>query len=69
MTNAQKMATIMEDFIKEHPTDWLWFQHLFWTRPGRIKMYMELTEEEKKRFAPASAKTGMKPEEASREQK
>lgn len=52
MTNAQKMATIMEDFIKEHPTDWLWFQHLFWTRPGRIKMYMELTEEEKKRFAP-----------------
>lgn len=52
MTNAQRMATIMEDFIKEHPTDWLWFQHLFWTRPGRIKMYMELTEEEKKRFAP-----------------
>ena len=41
----------MEDFIKEHPSDWLWFQHLFWTRPGRIKMYMELSEEDKKSYS------------------
>ena len=51
LTNAQKMASTMETFIKEHPSDWLWFQHLFWTRPGRIKMYMDLSDEEKKVFA------------------
>lgn len=51
LVNSQKMASAMEDFIKAHPTDWLWFQHLFWTRPGRIKMFMELSEEEKKVFA------------------
>lgn len=51
LRNSQKMATMMEDFIKAHPADWLWFQHLFWTRPGKIKMYMDLSEEEKKRFA------------------
>ena len=51
LRNSQKMATIMEDFIKAHPADWLWFQHLFWTRPGKIKMYNALSPEEKKRFA------------------
>ncbi len=51
LVNAQKMATAIEDFIKAHPADWLWFQHLFWTRPGKIKMFMEFSEEEKKAFA------------------
>lgn len=51
LVNSQKMATVIEDFIKEHPEDWLWFQHLFWTRPGRIDMYNSLSEDEKKRFA------------------
>lgn len=35
--NSQKMAEIMEDFIKEYPYDWMWFQHLFWTEPEKIK--------------------------------
>ncbi len=51
LKNSQKMASIMEDFIKEHPSDWLWFQHLFWTRPGKIRMYNELSPEEKEKFA------------------
>lgn len=49
------MASIMESFIKEHPEDWLWFQHLFWTRPGKIKMYNELAPEDKKKFASGMA--------------
>lgn len=36
--NSQKMAKVMEDFIKQYPSDWMWFQHLFWTEPERIKM-------------------------------
>lgn len=36
--NSQKMATIMENFIKAHPDDWMWFQHLFWTPPEKIRM-------------------------------
>ena len=51
MANSQKMASVMENFIKEHPADWLWFQHLFWTRPGKIAMYMELAPEEKEKYA------------------
>lgn len=51
LRNSQKMASIMESFIKKHPADWLWFQHLFWTRPGKIKMYNDLSSEEKERFA------------------
>lgn len=50
LVNSQKMATILEEFIKAHPADWLWFQHLFWTRPGKIKMYNALPEEEKEKF-------------------
>lgn len=49
--NSKKMASIMEEFIKEHPADWLWFQHLFWTRPGKIDMYMNLSDEEKREYA------------------
>lgn len=55
LRNSQKMASIMESFIKEHPEDWLWFQHLFWTRPGKIKMYNELAPEDKKKFASGMA--------------
>lgn len=63
LRNSQKMASIMESFIKEHPEDWLWFQHLFWTRPGKIKMYNELAPEDKKNLHPAWLKTGTKPKE------
>lgn len=49
--NCQLMATVMENFIKKHPADWLWFQHLFWTRPGKIKMYNQLPPDKKKHFA------------------
>ena len=47
LVNAQKMATIMEEFIKAHPADWMWFQHLFWTEPWSIEMYCRMTDEEK----------------------
>lgn len=63
LVNSQKMATVIEDFIKEHPEDWLWFQHLFWTRPGRIDMYNSLSDEEKKNSHPAWMRTGMKQKE------
>lgn len=42
--NSQKMADIMEDFIKQYPYDWMWFQHLFWTEPEKIRMLQELKE-------------------------
>lgn len=38
----------MEEFIKAHPADWMWFQHLFWTEPWSIEMYCRMTDEEKK---------------------
>lgn len=47
LVNAQKMAAIMEEFIKAHPADWMWFQHLFWTEPWSIEMYCQMTDEEK----------------------
>ena len=47
LVNAQKMATIMEEFIKAHPADWMWFQHLFWTEPWSVEMYCRMTDEEK----------------------
>ncbi len=43
--NSQRMATIMENFIKAHPEDWMWFQHLFWTEPEKIEMYKKLKKE------------------------
>ncbi len=45
LDNAQKMASVMEGFIKEYPTEWLWFQHLFWTGPEKIKMLHETEKE------------------------
>lgn len=48
--NSQKMAAIMEDFIKKHPYDWMWFQHLFWTEPEKIRMLKEIRKK-KKEFA------------------
>ncbi len=44
--NSQKMASIMEEFIKQYPYDWIWFQHLFWTEPGKIKMLKEIRKRE-----------------------
>lgn len=44
--NSQKMADIMEAFIKEYPTDWMWFQHLFWTKPEDIKMLQSVKGKE-----------------------
>lgn len=37
LVNAQKMATIMEEFIKAHPADWMWFQHLFGRNHGVLR--------------------------------
>ncbi len=43
--NSQRMATIMENFIKQYPTDWMWFQHLFWTKPEEIEMLARVKKE------------------------
>lgn len=49
--NSQKMATILEGFIKENPENWMWFQHLFWTEPNGIKRFRDLSEEEKREMS------------------
>lgn len=46
LVNSQKMASIMERVICKYPKDWLWFQHLFWSEPEKIRMIREMTEEE-----------------------
>lgn len=33
---TRKMAVLTEKFIKEHPTEWLWFQHRWSTKPEEI---------------------------------
>lgn len=33
----QKMTTVMETFIREHPTQWLWIQRRWWTAPEDIR--------------------------------
>ncbi len=33
---TRKMAVLTETFIKEHPTEWLWFQHRWSTAPEEI---------------------------------
>lgn len=33
---TRKMAVITEQFIKDHPTEWLWFQHRWSTAPEEI---------------------------------
>ena len=33
---TRKMAVLTENFIKEHPTEWLWFQHRWSTEPEDI---------------------------------
>ena len=38
---TRKMAMLTETFIKEHPTEWLWFQHRWSTSPEEM---MELNE-------------------------
>ena len=30
---TRKMALLTEQFIKNHPTEWLWFQHRWSTKP------------------------------------
>ncbi|EFR42405.1 lysophospholipid acyltransferase family protein [Dialister micraerophilus] len=50
-TNSQKMATILEEFIRENPENWMWFQHLFWTEPDEIQRFVNLSEEEKNKMA------------------
>lgn len=42
--NSQKMAGVMEAFIRTYPADWMWFQHLFWTKPEDIRMLQELKQ-------------------------
>lgn len=46
--NSQRMADVMEGFIKKYPYDWMWFQHLFWTEPEQIRMLQELKEKERR---------------------
>ncbi len=48
LINSRKMISVIENFIKEHPADWLWFQHLFWTEAEDIKMYQSMTDQEKR---------------------
>lgn len=45
LKNSQAMAAVLEGFIKKHPAEWLWFQHLFWTEPAKIEMLKELQKE------------------------
>ena len=45
------MATILEEFIRENPENWMWFQHLFWTEPDEIQRFVNLSEEEKNKMA------------------
>lgn len=33
---TRKMAVLTEQFIKDHPTEWLWFQHRWSTAPEEI---------------------------------
>lgn len=33
---TRQMAVITEDFIRQHPTEWLWFQHRWSTEPEDI---------------------------------
>ena len=33
---TQKLAILTEKFIREHPTEWLWFQHRWSTAPEEI---------------------------------
>ena len=40
------MALIIENFIKKHPADWLWFQHLFWTEPAKVELLKEMKVED-----------------------
>lgn len=48
LKNSQKMATVLEEFIRENPENWMWFQHLFWTtNPDKIKRFKKLSKEEK----------------------
>lgn len=46
LINSQKMALIIENFIKKHPADWLWFQHLFWTEPAKVELLKEMKVED-----------------------
>lgn len=48
--NSQKMASVMEDFIKQYPYDWIWFQHLFWTEPEKIKMLKEIRKKKERTY-------------------
>lgn len=50
LDNSQKMATVMETFIKENPADWLWFQHLFWTEADEIDMYRNLDARQRQKL-------------------
>lgn len=42
---TRKMAKIIEDFIKEHPTEWLWFQHRWSTKPEEIVALQKQSQE------------------------
>ncbi len=50
LINAQRMASLLENFIKAHPDQWMWFQHLFWTEAKDIKRYTMLSAEEKEQY-------------------
>lgn len=43
---TRKMAVLTENFIKEHPTEWLWFQHRWSTEPEDIVALQQKAEAE-----------------------
>lgn len=42
---TEKMTLLTENFIKEHPTEWLWFQHRWSTKPNEIIALQQKSEE------------------------
>ena len=42
---TRKLAVLTENFIKDYPTEWLWFQHRWSTAPEEIIALQKKTEE------------------------
>lgn len=41
----RKMTKVIEDFIYEHPSEWLWIQRRWWTAPEEMERLAEMKEE------------------------
>jgi len=44
-TLTRELAVLTEEFIKAHPTEWLWFQHRWSTKPEEIIALQQKPEE------------------------